>query len=274
MGPGSRGGTSGYAPPMRGEADGRVALVTGAGSPSGIGFAAARILGREGAALAIASTTDRIHERSAELHSSGVEAGGFVADLTDRDQARRLVDGVVELFGRIDILVNNAGMVTVGMDAEEGREFLEIDDATWDRDLAMNLGTAYNVTKTALPSMVERGWGRVVMVSSVTGPVVATTASTGYAAAKAGMDGLMRGLALEVAPRGVTVNSVQPGWIATGSQTEEEHEAGRYTPLARSGTPDEVGEVIAFLASDRASYVTGQTFVVDGGNVIQEAKGP
>ena len=92
---------------------GRVALVTGAGSPTGIGFATARILGREGAALAIASTTDRNHERSAELSDAGFEAGGFVADLTDREQTRRMVDGILGLFGRIDILVNNAGMVTV-----------------------------------------------------------------------------------------------------------------------------------------------------------------
>ena len=259
---------------MRGEADGRVALVTGAGSPTGIGFATASILGREGAALAIASTTDRIHDRSAELTEAGFEAGGFIADLTDREQVRRMVDEIVELYGRIDILVNNAGMVTVGMDGMEEREFLDLDDAAWDRDLEMNLGTTYNVTKAALPGMVERGWGRIVMVSSVTGPIATAIGSSGYAAAKAGMDGLMRGLAIEVARHGVTVNSVLPGWIATGSQAPEEEVAGRYTPVGRSGTPEEVGEVIAFLASDRASYVTGQPFVVDGGNVIQEPKGP
>jgi 3-oxoacyl-[acyl-carrier protein] reductase len=122
--------------------------------------------------------------------------------------------------------------------------------------------------------MVERGWGRIVMVSSVTGPLVTFPGLSAYSAAKAGMDGLMRGVAIEVASRGVTVNSVQPGFIATDSQTPEEHEVGFGTPIGRSGTADEVGEVIAFLASDRARYVTGQTFVVDGGNVIQEAKGP
>jgi 3-oxoacyl-[acyl-carrier protein] reductase len=259
---------------MRDEADGRVAFVTGAGSPSGIGFATARILGREGAAVAIASTTDRIHDRAAELARAGIRAEGFVADLTDRDAARATVDRILERFGALDILVNNAGMVSVSDAAVEDREFLELEDAEWDRGLATNLGTAYAVTKAALPAMAARGWGRVVMVSSVTGPLVTTTRSTAYAAAKAGMDGLMRGLAIEVASRGITVNSVQPGWIATGSQTAEEERAGRHTPLGRSGTPDEVGEVIAFLASDRASYVTGQAFVVDGGNVIQEAKGP
>ena len=259
---------------MEGESEGRVALVTGAGGPRGIGFATARILGREGAAVAIASTTDRIHERSAELTAAGIASEGFVADLTDRAQVRRTVDAIEERFGRIDVLVNNAGMVAVSMEAEDGeRPFVEMDDGTWDRDLAMNLGTAYNVTRAVLPGMVDRGWGRIVMVSSVTGPVVTYAGLSAYSAAKAGMDGLMRGIAIEVADRGVTVNSVQPGFVATKSQTAAEHGFGLHTPIGRSGTPEEIGEVIAFLATDRASYVTGQTFVVDGGNVIQEAKG-
>jgi 3-oxoacyl-[acyl-carrier protein] reductase len=259
---------------MDAEARDRVALITGAGSPTGIGFATARVLGREGASLAIASTTDRIHERAAELADMGFEAAGFSADLTDREQARTMVATVLEAFGRIDILVNNAGMVTVDMDEPSSAAFAELDDATWDLDLAMNLGTAYNVTRAAVPGMIDRGWGRVVMVSSVTGPLVTAEGSVGYSAAKAGMDGLMRGIAIEVASRGVTVNSVAPGWIATGSQTPAEAEAGSYTPVGRSGTPGEIAEVVAFLASDRASYLTGQAIVVDGGNTIQEAKGP
>ena len=259
---------------MDAEAQDRVALITGAGSPTGIGFATARVLGREGAALAVASTTDRIHERAAELSALGYEAAGFTADLTDRDHTRTMVATVLEAFGRIDILVNNAGMITVDMDEQSTGAFAVLDDAAWDLDLAMNLGTAYNVTRAVAPGMLDRGWGRVVMVSSVTGPLVTAEGSVGYSAAKAGMDGLMRGIAIEVASRGVTVNSVAPGWIATGSQTPDEAEAGRYTPIGRSGTPDEIAEVVAFLASDRASYLTGQAIVVDGGNTIQEAKGP
>jgi 3-oxoacyl-[acyl-carrier protein] reductase len=256
------------------EARGRIALVTGAGSPSGIGLATARVLGREGAAVAIVSTTERIEQRAEELRADGVDALGLVADLTDEVRVRGVVDEVLGRFGRIDILVNNAGMTNVRLEPQVDRGFLEHDERSWDRELAMTLGSAVLVTRAVLPGMRERGWGRIVMVSSVTGPVVVTRESAAYATAKAGMDGLMRALAIESGDRRVTVNSVQPGWIATGSQTPDEAEAGLRTPLGRSGTPQEVAEVIAFLASERASYVTGTTLVVDGGNVIQEEKGP
>jgi 3-oxoacyl-[acyl-carrier protein] reductase len=111
-------------------------------------------------------------------------------------------------------------------------------------------------------------------VSSVTGPVVVNPESAGYGASKAALDGLMRAIAIEVARHGVTVNSVQPGWIETGSSLPEELIAGTHTPIGRSAQPEEVGEAIAFLVSEGASYVTGQTLVVDGGNTIQEYKGP
>ena len=260
---------------MQGEADGRIALITGAGSPTGIGFAAATAFGREGAALAICSTTDRIQAQAAALQAMGYEAAGFVADLVDRSQVRALVGDVLARYGRIDILVNNAGMVTVDdPDDDEPPAFLTLTDEQWDLAIARNLGTAFNVTRAVMPGMAEHGWGRVVMVSSVTGPVVTDPGSVGYSAAKAGMDGLMRGVAIEVAAAGVTVNSVAPGWIATGSQLPREASAGRHTPIGRSGTPQEIAEVIAFLASDRASYVIGTSIVVDGGNTIQETKGP
>lgn len=258
---------------VQGELQGRVALVTGAGSDRGIGFATARALGREGARVALASTSDRIERRAGELTDAGIDAIGLVGDLTERERVRDLVEEVVARLGPIDVLVNNAGMVSVAGEVGAAA-FIETSDDDWDRHLAMNLDTAHNVTRAVAPSMVARGRGRIVMVSSVTGPVVAIEGSVAYGTAKAGMDGLMRGLALELGPAGVTVNAVAPGWIATGSQSDEEAVAGLHTPLGRSGTPEEVAEVVAFLASDRASYVTGHAIVVDGGNTIQEAKGP
>jgi 3-oxoacyl-[acyl-carrier protein] reductase len=258
---------------MLGEADGRIALVTGAGSPTGIGYAAARILGREGASLAIGSTTDRIDDRARELRDLGYEAEGYAGDLTDRGAVEALVARVLDRFGRIDILVNNAGMVSVSNADGDDVPFVDLDGDGWDRQMDRTLGTSFNVTRAIAPAMVAQGWGRIVMVSSVTGPVVTAPGAAAYSAAKAGMDGLMRAVAIEVAGSGVTVNAVQPGWIATGSQLPDEAVAGVHTPIGRSGTPEEVGEVIAFLASDRASYVTGAAIVVDGGNTIQEIKG-
>jgi 3-oxoacyl-[acyl-carrier protein] reductase len=258
---------------MDGEAAGRVALITGAGSPTGIGFACAKALAREGAAIAIASTTDRIHQRATELQQDHGEVAGFVGDLTDRPTVRTIIAEVLELFGRIDIVVNNAGMVHVGMDEQISSSFVDMADSEWDEEIARTLHTAFNVTRAVAPGMVGRGWGRIVIVSSVTGSLATNPGSTGYGAAKAGMDGLMRGLALELGPHGITANSVAPGWIASGSQLPEESTAGRHTPVGRSGTPEEVAELVAFLASDRATYITGRSIVIDGGNTIQEKKG-
>ena len=251
--------------------DGRVALVTGAGSATGIGFAVARVLGERGARVAITSTTTRIEQRAAELAALGIATSAHVADLTDMAQARALEAAVEQALGPIDVLVNNAGMVQTGV-AAESRPFAELREADWDRDIALNLKTAFAMTRAVVPGMVARGRGRIVHISSVTGPLVSMPTSAGYGAGKAGMDGMMRSLAIELGAHGITVNSVAPGWVATGSSEPDERVAARYTPIGRAGEPREIADVVAFLASDAASYLTGQAVVVDGGNVIQEAK--
>jgi 3-oxoacyl-[acyl-carrier protein] reductase len=247
----------------------RHALVTGCGSAQGIGFASARMLARLGARISVTSTTQRIRERAAEL---GDEAFAFVADLTDRAQAPALVAAARDAHGPIDIVVNAAGMVQTGVAATEA-SFAELSPAGLDRQLDITLKTAFHMTQAVLPGMIERRHGRVVMVSSVTGPLVTAPGSTAYATAKGAMDALMRTIAIENGRAGVTANSVAPGWIETASSEPDELVAGRHTPIGRPGTADEVAALVAFLCSDEASYVTGQSLVVDGGNVIQEPHG-
>ena len=250
-----------------------VCLLTGAGSDTGIGFAAARNMGLSGARIAITSTTERIHERVAELNTEGIEARGYVADLTDRSQVRQLVDLVLTDFRRINVLVNNAGMVQVGQE-QTSSELSGMPYDEWDHGIDRNLNTCFNVTRLVLPHMIDNQYGRIVNVSSVTGPLVSNPGEAVYSAAKAAMIGMSRSLAIEVAEIGVTVNNVLPGWIASGSQTEREAIASENTPMKRAGTIGEVADLIAFLASDEATYITGQEFIVDGGNCLQEYKGP
>lgn len=248
----------------------QVAIVTGAGSATGIGFAIARKLHEAGAHVAISATGVRIHERARELEG-GARLSSYVADLTDESQVKKLVASVMERHGRIDVLVNNAGMATGG--TQPANDVLEnLTYAEWQKQIAMTLDTAFLMTREVLPVMRKQKYGRIVNVSSVTGPTVSNAGSSAYGAAKGAMDGMMRAAAIEAGLDGITVNAVAPGWIQTGSSLPEELEAAKYTPLGRAGTPEEVAAAVCFLASREASYIAGQVLIVDGGNVLQEIK--
>ena len=242
--------------PAQLDLSGRTVLVSGAGSPSGIGFATARLLGTQGARVALTATTERVHVRASELTQLGIDAVGLVVDLTVEVAVESALRQTRTALGPIAILVNNAGMTSQARpvlgdslrDTESGTIVDTAPDA-WRQALMRNLNTAYLTTRAALPDMVSAGWGRVVMVASVTGPVMAMRAEAAYAASKAAMMGLMRAVALDHAGDGVTCNAVAPGWIATDSQSTHEASQAHSTAVGRACSPDEVATAIATLCA-------------------------
>jgi 3-oxoacyl-[acyl-carrier protein] reductase len=254
------------------ELEGRVAIVTGAGGGpgGGIGAGIARVLSSKGARIAVNDISPEGADATVEeLRARGVDAAGFVADIGDSGYAQRLVESVAEHFGRLDILVNNAGI--------SGSHAIEtMPDEEWHHVLDVNLSGPFYTSRAAIPFLKESGAGRVVYISSIAAVQIATAGGAAYTASKEGLLGLARQLAAEVGRFGITANAILPGMVLTPLQARvwekmgEEAVARRVAsiPAGRGATPDEIGHVVAFLASDGAAYVNGAAIRVDGAMTV------
>ncbi len=244
---------------------GRVVLVTG--SSRGIGAEIAARAASEGARVAIHyhRSADGAGRTLDRVRAAGSDGATFAADLADGAAAEGLVNEVLGTFGQLDGLVNNAGLTQVG-------PFLEIDPATWDAVLATDLSAAFHTARAALPTMLARGSGSIVNIASRLGQM-GITETAAYSAAKAGLIGLTRSLAVELGPRGIRVNAVAPGMIETEMVTDlAASDEGRRRlagmPIGRFGRPEEVAETVVFLLSDASSLFLGQTLNPNGGGYM------
>lgn len=244
--------------------DGKVAIITGASR--GIGRAIAVSLANAGAKFVInyVNNAAAAQEVVDVINSSGNIAIAVQADVSNKEEAEKLIQEAAKIFGSIDILVNNAGITRDNL-------LLRMKEEEWDAVIDTNLKGVYNCTKAALKPMLKQRSGKIVNISSVIG-LMGNAGQANYAAAKAGIIGFTKAVAKEVASRGINVNAVAPGFISTemtGVITEElRQEMLKAIPLNRLGSPEDVAEVVKFLVSSVANYVTGQTVAVDGGMVM------
>jgi 3-oxoacyl-[acyl-carrier protein] reductase len=230
------------------------------------------VLAGAGAHVVLADLDDAVASTAAAtLRDAGLSAEAAPVDVTDRGSVDALAARVTDAHGRIDILAANAGIYP-------STGFESLDDATWDRVMDINVKGALHAAQACLPSMLARGYGRIVFTSSITGPITGQAGFAHYGASKAALLGLMRSIAVEFAARGVTANAVMPGNVETPglADTSEVHRRRMLSaiPMGRFGTAEDVGFAVRYLASPEAGYMTGQTLVIDGGQVLPEGIDP
>ncbi len=252
----------------------KVAVVTGAAMGNGWGIS--KVFGREGAHVVMLDVSEKVFEAAGEFGEQGYTVTPCKVDVTDFGEVKKAVEAAAGKLGKIDILVNNAGIAKLV-------PFLEMSDEIRDLHFHVNINGAWNCTKAVLPFMVEKNYGRIVNISSVTGPMVADTGETAYAITKSALWGFTKALAMEVVRNNITVNAICPGMIDTpmvrngvAEIMPDDPQAiidvlASGIPMKRLGTPEDIGELAAFLASDAASYITGQPFVIDGGSTLPES---
>jgi len=241
---------------------GMVVLVTGAGH--GIGQAVAERFGQEGARVVVNDVAKTADDVAQAIAAAGGEAIGSVADISQKAEVDRLFDTALDRFGDVNVLVNCAGLVN------ESRHFFDGDEAWWDRVLDVNLKGVYLCADRAARLMARRKGGSIISMSSG-GATKAHRGNVAYDASKGGIEAFTRAAALDLAPYGIRVNAIAPGSIVTVPLSEaDQRERGKTIPVGRMGTPDEIAAAVAFLASDDARYITGQTLAVDGGLLAQQ----
>lgn len=251
----------------------KVAIVTGGAMGNGLGIV--KVFLKYGADVVILDYSDKLGETLSELNNSKVT--GYKVDIRDNNMVNAIIKDVIDKKGKIDILINNAGVAKL-------EKFIDMSDDVRDFHFDINIKGSWNVTKAVVPHMIEKKYGKIVNLSSVTGPLVADAGEVAYATTKAALLGFTKSLAMELVSDGINVNAIMPGYIMTpmvegiakDSNSEDPDSVVKGIadgiPMGRLGTIEELGELAAFLASDASSYITGQGIVIDGASTLPETR--